>query len=146
MPTIPHPPAAPPANSFALLGRTASGRPRVQIGAHAVDADAVTSLAAYGREDRDDDGQLLGFCIYLIAATLVAVGVLVMGWRERFLIFTVLIGGIGFMCLHDVLLAKPVRVYCLDIGLADGRRITFIHPDEREVARLEAWLEPAAAA
>lgn len=137
-----------PPMTWSVVGRDAQGAARVQIGAHRIDASEVAGLTAYGRDDRDIDGPLLGFSAYLIAATLVAIGVFVMGWRERFLLFTGLISAISLMSLQDVFLTRPIRTYCLEIRLLDGRRVTFVHPDAAEVGRLRDLLaqRPSAAA
>lgn len=118
----------------------------VRVGARLIDPRDVTGIEAYGVDERDIDGQIFGFALFLLAATVVAIGVLVFGWRERFLIFTALVGGIGFMSLQDVFLTRPVRVWRLAVRLRDGEMVLFTHPDAQEVTRLRRLLDAQAPA
>ncbi len=116
----------------------------LRIGLRTVPLSDVRRTVPRAYEERDFQGSLLNFSVYLVIAAIFLILVVVGGWRERFLLMTVFLGLVGITSLIDMRHANPIRLYCLTIELVDGERIDFTSASADEVDRLSLALQMAA--
>ncbi|MEZ5730607.1 MAG: hypothetical protein R3E48_23120 [Burkholderiaceae bacterium] len=58
--------------------------------------------------ERDIDGQLFNFSVYLLIAAVFLIGVVEIGWRSRFLLATGFFVSVGLMSLMDMITANQL--------------------------------------
>jgi hypothetical protein len=115
----------------------------LRLGAERIALADIAAYEAAEHHERDLDGQVLGFSAYLLLACAFLLGVVVEGWRTRFLIAVALFVGIGLASGLEALQLKRIRVFRLRIAARSGRTLTFTTAREAEIKALVGALEAA---
>lgn len=115
----------------------------VAIGARVVARDAITTIGVVHQSERDIDGQILNFSIYLLIAAAFLIAVVEMGWQSRFLLATGFFAAVGLMSMVDVILANRITYWRIDVGLTSGETVTLAVHSEAQRDRWLAYLQAA---
>ncbi len=118
---------------------TAAGRDgaHVVIGERLVPRSAIRSVVVIRQTERDIDGQLFNFSVYLLIAAVFLIAVVEMGWRTRFLLATGFFAAVGLMSLVDVITANRLAYWRIDVTLDTGETIPLaVHTE----AQRDRWL------
>lgn len=119
-----------------------AGNCTVRIGARTFDPRQIRSVTRQARAERDNIGLLALAAISLLAAAAIANGVVVSGWRPRFLIAALLLGGFGLASAWEAHRATTQRYTRIKIETHDGE-ILFATADAAEADALQAVLASA---
>ncbi|MEZ5842269.1 MAG: hypothetical protein R3D27_00865 [Hyphomicrobiaceae bacterium] len=87
--------------------------------------------------ERDIDGQLFNFSVYLLIAAVFLIGVVEIGWRSRFLLATGFFVSVGLMSLMDVITANRLAYWRIDVTIEGGETLALaVHTE----AQRDRWL------
>lgn len=98
----------------------------------------VRSCRAAGYQERDINGLLLNFTVFVLAAAFILFEVTVLGARTRFLLAVILLAGIACTSVQDILLSPRIRHYRVVIGLPGNDRVVFTTASAAEAEALLA--------
>ncbi len=119
-----------------------AGSCTVRIGARAFDPRQIRSVSRQALAERDNVGLLAVAAISILAAVVIANGVVVSGWRPRFLIAALLLGGFGLASAWEAHRATTQRYTRLKIETCEGE-ILFATANAAEADALQAVLASA---
>ena len=120
-----------------------SSRRVLWFGKWRIALDDITSIAAEEVREKPVTGLILGACIFILMAMILAFGVFEMEWRERFLLGAAFLAFLGVAGLYDGSTIKAQRFFEVRIAAGAHGVVTFASADVREV---EALLGALAAA
>jgi hypothetical protein len=117
----------------------------VRIGNRSVSPSEIIDIEVFDATDWDTQGQLFGAALYLVAGLAVVGLVVIGGWRERFLIFSVMVAAVAIASLQDASTTPLTRYRQMNVRLATGETISLAHPDPAEIERIRATLAASSA-
>ena len=122
--------------------RDAAGRPqrRLRIGAREIAVADIATVAEERVTARDIEGLALIGAAFAMLAVLALIGVVALGWRERFLIGSAVLAGLAAASWTEVAGLRPIRYRRLHITTRSGARLVLASADDREVEALAAAL------
>lgn len=135
--------AADEAANHAPQAAEARDNAHVVIGGRVVARAAIRCVAVIRQQERDIDGQLFNFSVYLLIAAVFLIGVVEIGWRSRFLLATGFFAAVGLMSLVDVITANRLAYWRIDVTLDTGETIALAVHTEAQRDRWLAYLRGA---
>jgi hypothetical protein len=113
------------------------------FGPQRVALDDIEAVTADEVRERPIAGLVMGACVFMLVAMILAYGVFENGWRERFLLGTVFLAFLGLAGLYDSSTIKAQRYFEVKFKTASRGSLTFASADAGEV---EAMLTALAGA
>ncbi|MEQ1671375.1 MAG: DUF6232 family protein [Hyphomicrobium sp.] len=113
------------------------------IGSKRIALDDIQTITAEEVRERPVQGLLAGAAIFLIVAMFLAFIVFENGWRDRFLLGTVFLSGLGLAGLFETTKIRTQRFFEVKIATGSQGLVTFASANIREVEALLAALAGA---
>ena len=113
----------------------------LRLGARAVPLSEVRGFVGSADREADKKPAFMTMAVFGIAAVLVLLGVMDIGWRLRFLAAAILFGGIALSALHDMAWMTTSGLYRVEVLTASGETIKFATVDQAEQQALMAALD-----
>jgi hypothetical protein len=117
----------------------------LHIGAVAVPLQSVVRYRAAGLSEKDLSTAFATIAIFSFVAAAQTFLVLEAGWRAKFLVESVLFGGIAVCATAELFSARRSTMFTFNVWCADGQQHTFSTADRAEAEALKQSLDAAGA-
>lgn len=121
---------------WAIETQGCAGGREVRFGAHRIAIVDIAALSLEEVRDQQATGLFVAATAFLLAAGILAYCVFEAGARERFLLGTFFLGGLGIAGLIESLRLRRTSHFELTLTLKDGRRTVFTSADRADIAAL----------
>ncbi|MFM2421843.1 MAG: hypothetical protein RL291_373 [Pseudomonadota bacterium] len=113
----------------------------LRFGTAQVPLNRVAAYAPVHERQQDLDSVLVTVAVFVSIAAILLVLVVELGWRERFLVGSLLLASIGIAAIIDLARTMRLDLYRLEIKMADGQTVMYVTPDRDMLDRMMLALE-----
>jgi hypothetical protein len=108
--------------------------PMLRIGARAVPIHDVCGVVGSAEHEKDRNPAFATLAVFGLIACAFLVGVVDLGWRERFLVGAVVFGTIGLAALNDITWLTRRGIYRVEVLLHSGETLRYatIDPEDQQ--------------
>jgi Family of unknown function (DUF6232) len=117
----------------------------LRVGARAIPVRDIRGFIGSADHDKDKKPAFAVMGIFGLVAVIFLLGVIDIGWRQRFLVGAIMFGLIAISALHDIAWQTLAGLYRVEILTANGESLSFTTVDAKEQAALLTVLEQVVA-